>query len=320
MQQMSIKEDIMDKLIELGFEDAALATWRDPDIRDAITIDIKKHSAASNILYAVIFHSSEIEDDIPVKSEVVYIGHTRKTFRNRMNGYQAGCGTAVNNRIHLAIKKHFSLNGTVSVMVLPDRHGLQMNGIHLDVAAGLEYALIDFYCHYNRKHGHRELFNIAGNTCGKKVGKAGQLVEEEAPEKAAEELKEENADYPEPSVVEGDRSSMRALSEDCQVLPCEFSFNLTEKTYWPKPVFNVPVKCDKHIGPHGDTIQVELVGQSEAFLEVVVDRNANQITHSPRVYFGGPNREAYDQWKKANHIVGDPVTVVVIGHNSIQMK
>jgi hypothetical protein len=309
----------MDKLIELGFEDAALATWRDPNIRDAITIDIKKYSAASNILYAVIFHSSDMEDDIPVKSEVVYIGHTRKTFKNRMNGYQSGCGTAVNNRVHEAIKSHLSSGGLVSIMVLPNRFGLQMQGIHLDVAAGLEYALIDFYCHYNREHGHRELFNIAGNTCGKKVVKAGQLVEEETPEKVAEELKEENANYPEPTEVGADRSSTQTPSDDCRALPCKFSFNLTEKTYWPKPIFNVPVRCDKHFGPHGDAVQVMLVGKSPALIDVAVDRSANQITHTPRLYFGGSNNELYRKWKEGNHSVGDEVVVEVIDHNSIRM-
>ncbi len=307
----------MDKLIELGFEPAANVTHRNQRGQCSISITIHKFEAATNILYAIIFHSADKEDDIPLKSEVRYIGHTRKTFRNRMNGYQSGCGTAVNHRVHESMMEHLSNGGAVGVMVLPDRHGLQMQGLHLDIAAGLEYALIDYYCRFNRDHNHGPLLNIAGNACLKKHDR--EVVEEDS-KAAQEELLEENADYLGPPHGQPVRAQAQGPAGDCRTLPCSFTFELTEKTYWPKPVFNVPVRCEHHFGPHGDVVQIELAGQGPANMEVLIDRNANQVTHAPRIYFGGPNTEVYEQWKQANHTVGQEVTVEVIGRNSIRLR
>lgn len=306
----------MDKLIELGFEPAANVTYRNQRGQGSIAITINKFAAAKNILYAVIFHSAEKDEEIPYKSEVRYIGHTRKTFRNRMNGYQSGCGTAVNHRVHESMAVHLSKEGAVGVMVLPDRHGLQMQGLHLDIAAGLEYALIDYYCRFNRDHKHSPLLNIAGNSCLKKCG--GEAAGED-PKAAQEELQEENADYPEPPQSHAVRAQAQGPAGDCRTLPCRFTFDLTEKTYWPKPVFNVPVGCEHHFGPHGDVVQIELAGQGPANVEVLVDRNANQLTHAPRIYFGGSNTEVYERWKQANHTVGQTVTVKVIRPNTIRL-
>lgn len=302
----------MEKLIGLGFENAAVANWRNPPSCDAISIGIQKYEAATNILYAVVFHSAENEDYIPVKSEVVYIGHTRRTFRNRLNGYQAGGGQAVNNRVNEAIKNQLSVGGSVCIMVLPDRHGLQMQGIHVDIAAGLEYDLIDYYCRYNRDHGHRVLINIAGNNCHNAVD---QQILEDASEEAQLEFQEENADYPETPQSRVDQVLPLGPGDDCR----SFTFEFTERTYWPLPVFNVPVRCQHCFGPHGDIVQVELVGLNPAHLEVPVDRNANQGTHAPRIYFGGSNTEVYDQWKCGNHAVGENVTVEIVGRNRIRL-
>jgi hypothetical protein len=306
----------MNKLIELGFEDAASVDFRNPAPNNGIAIDIAKYESATNILYAVIFHSAEKEDDIPVTSEVVYIGHTRRTFRNRMNGYQSGCGTAVNNRIHEAMKAHLSNGGSVTVMVLPDKHGLYMQDIHLDVAAGLEYSLIDYYCRFNRDHGHRPLFNIAGNNCLKKAGQQPMEVDIEDAQQA---MLEEDLVYPDLHLQDAEKAPTDNPNDECSSLPCSFTFELTAKIYWPKPVFNVPVHYQRHFGPHGDVLQVQLTGQQPATLQLTVDRNANQGTHAPRIYFGGKSAQAYKTWKQANSAEGDRVTVTVVARNSIAL-
>jgi hypothetical protein len=306
----------MEKLIDLGFEHAATAIWRVSSPPVSISIKIEKYEEAENILYAVIFHSAEMENDIPCRSEVVYIGHTRKTFRNRMNGYQAGCGNAVNNRVHEAIKAHLSCGGTVSVMVLPNRHGLQMHGILLDVAAGLEYSLIDYYCCYNRDQGHRPLFNIAGN---KYREDNAHKSEEDAPVAIQLEAQEENTDYAESSSDQDAGAVLPGGTPALLSLPCSFTYQLTQKTYWPLSVFNVPSRFQKYFGSHGDVLQVELTGHKSVKMQVYIDRNANQVTHTPRIYFCGPNRALYENWKRENHAVGDTVTVEVVGRNRIRL-
>ena len=306
----------MNKLNDLGFEDAASVDFRNSAPHNGISMDITKYESATNILYAVIFDSEEKEDDIPVTSEVVYIGHTRRMFRNRMNGYQSGCGKAVNNRIHEAMKTHLSNAGSVTVMVLPHRQGLCMQDIHLDVAAGLEYSLIDYYCRFNRDQGHRPLFNIAGNNCLKAADRHPSDVDIED---AHDEMLEENSHYPDAQSQDSAQAQASGPNDDCHSLPCSFTFELTAKTYWPKPVFNVPVHCEHHFGPHGDVLQVQLTGQRQAVPQLTVDRHANQGTHSPRIYFGGEHTEVYEAWKHANHAVNGKVTVKVIGRNRITL-
>lgn len=281
---------------------------------------ISKYEKAINILYAVVFHSSEQEGDIPVISEVVYIGHTRKSFRNRMNGYQSGCGRAVNNRIHVAIKAHLETDGTVEVFVLPDRFGMKMQEIYLDVAAGLECSLIDHYCRLNHENKHRPLFNIAGNTCRK----AAEEIEGADIAEKAEEFSGENTLYPEPQTLAPVKKFPSVGSAEgcaeCQTLPCCFSFNLTGKTYWPKPVFNVPVGCDQHFGPHEDVVQVALSGRVPTNIRAQINRRTANINGTARLYFRGDNEEAYAAWKIREHHVGEEVKVDVIGMNEIRLS
>lgn len=309
---------LMNKLNELGFELAADVILRSPEINQDISININKYAAAKNILYAVIFHSYEQEDDVPLMSEVVYIGHTRKTFRNRMNGYQSGCGTAVNNRVNREMSAFLLKGGTVVIMVLPDRHGMQLHGIDLDIAAGLEYSLIDYYCRYNRDNDHRVLFNIAGNSCIKKAGIVTQAVGSNL---ALQEAQEEDADYSDLETDSVHTQGTRKISPsgDCRSLPCMFDFVLTPKVYWPLPVFNVPVHCQHHFGPHGDVLRVDLPGNEPESIDVFVNRTANP-NETPRIYFSGQNGSIYSSWKKANHREGETINVEILDKNHIVLK
>lgn len=306
----------MEKLMELGFEVAADVVFANSPSNTDIEIQINKYRDEQNILYAIIFHSQQDEDDLSLKTEVVYIGHTRKTFRNRMNGYQSGAGNAVNNRVNTEIKKFLSCGGRVEVMVLLNDQGLQMYGIDVDMAAGLEYSLIYFYCCYNRDNNCRPLLNIAGNNC---VKKAKRLTDGDEINQAKEDYEEENADYPPPVLPDRDVEQLGLISDNCESLPCRFEFYLTQRVYWPIPVFNVPVNCERHFGLHGSLMNIELSGNNAVTLQVRVNRTANK-NGTPRIYFAGNNGGVYTAWKQANHVVGDMVTVVVLATNHIKIS
>ena len=297
----------MQKLDEMGFDKASTVIFDNK--KTNIIFNIDKYRLAKNVLYAFVFERTEGEPEEMVR----YIGHTRKTFVNRMNGYQAGKGRAVNNRVNRAIVNHLRMRGSVSVYVLSDRLALNMHGLHVDVAAGLEYSLIEYYCLYNKENGHDPLLNIAGNTCRQEV--EINMSEPDVTSQLAE-LEEENMDY-------GDHSAPNAIAPsavnaDCGTLPCKYSFLLTNKTYWPLPVFNVPIAYQRHFGVHGDIVQVDLTGVGAATVDVRINRTANQ-NQTPRLYFSENAGVAYQHWKQSNHSQGDSVTVELIEYNHVRL-
>ena len=233
-----------------------------------------------------------------------------------MYGYQNGGGQAVNNRMNREMQQHLRAGGAVDVLVLPDRHGLYMHGIHIDVAAGLEYALIDYYCSFNNENGHQPLVNIAGNS-RRKADQTRPVGDES--EEIKQELEAEDAEYEPPPANRGGNRQPHGGGVGAECEDCTFSFRLTERTYWPHPVFNVPVACQVCFGVHGDVVRVRLEGNNAADLQAVINRTAN-VNESPRIYFGGENNAAYTDWKRANHRVGDMVTVHVTGRNQITMR
>jgi hypothetical protein len=73
-----------------------------------------------------------------------YIGKTAATLRARFNGYRSpGDTTATNKRCNAAIRDCISQGKTVRILVLPNRIPLKWGPYTINVAAGLEDALID---------------------------------------------------------------------------------------------------------------------------------------------------------------------------------
>jgi hypothetical protein len=312
----------MQKLIDLGFEQAAVANLRHGAAGQVIGIEIAitKFAKATNILYAFVFHRNEPEVDL---WQVRYIGHTRKTFANRMAGYQAGHGKAVNNRVHVAVKDHLRSGGQVVVYVMSDRFLFSMHDLHVDIAAGLEYSLIAYYREYNHRVGHPRLLNKAGNPKHKDQQKAPTAAEirKSAQEEAADRIEEEKLYVPTAPPPE---IPANAAGEALPPAPlCQFDFELTEKVYWPIEVINVKKRCERFFGPHGDVVRVDLVdahGMTQT-VSVSIDRNAN-LNHTPRLPFAADAtgaRDAYRAWKLAHRVVGATVTVLVVGQNHIRL-
>lgn len=299
----------MQKLLDLGFEKAAeVVLSRNQDgISSGITIQIDKFEHAKHILYAIIFGESNYDY---LAWQVRYIGHTRNSFSNRMSGYQRPGNTqAVNQRMNSAIREHLEQGATqkVVIYVLTDRLAMSIQGLHLDVAAGLEYSLISYYCSFNLECNHHALENIAGNSQYRNVIPENQAPFEEA---IADQEAAENANY------------LGAQNQIAEAQPAltTFTFELTEKAYWPLPVFNVPRACEQFFGVQGDVVDVELV-DAEGIVtstQTTINRTANP-NHTPRLYFGGEQGSTYRLWKSSNFHQGDPVTVDILGHNHIRL-
>ncbi len=298
----------MQKLFDLGFDQAAVAHLKN-GASDGLVITTSKYALAKNLLYAVVLNKDK--DQELDSWQVRYIGHTRKSFSSRMMGYQAGNGKAVNNRVHLAMKNHLRTGGGVIIYVLPDKLSLSMHDLHVDVAAGLEYALIKYYCDYNCDVHHLPLLNVAGNTNFVVAGDPGCSITADLIDEAADR-------------AEGDDGASvggSVMPVSTQVNPlCRFEIKLTERVFWPIPVFNVKVACAAHFGPDGDVVKVDLVDRQNTAttLSVPINRTAN-ANHTPRLYFADLAGKAYTLWKKAFFKVNDTVVVYVVGHNHIRL-
>ena len=142
----------MEKLFELGFVKSAEFNLS----KDTLSINSIKNENAKNILYA--FASIGGSQDY-----VFYIGHTRKTFLNRMNGYRLGKGDNTNNRVHNFIKEQIICDKKIEVFVLNNVLNLSLRELDIDIAAGLEYSLIAYYSLFNSENNLPELLNRAGN-------------------------------------------------------------------------------------------------------------------------------------------------------------
>jgi len=285
-------------LINLGFIESAT-----PKISgESWEFSITQNKNAANILYAFIFFTNE-EDE-----SVVYIGHSRKQFDKRLYGYQYGGGRAVNNRIHRAVSNQLRQGGQVKVLCLPNSFQFCMQTIPVDLAAGLEYGLINHIAEFNKQSNLRALYNIAGNRYWREAENPPQLSEAEALQ--AERIDEE------PVVLESN------LPEELTPILAkrireEFEVILQLNTYWDQAFINAPARVTDYFGPEDDTVLTllsETNGTYQSVRGTVRRRNNNGY---PRLFFLGENRNVYQDWKIRNHENRNPIVVRIMDRNEI---
>ena len=99
---------------------------------DSIECNLSAHSEAQNILYAFV-----------IDEEVVYIGKTVLTLKRRMYGYARPSPTqSTNIKGNGFIRKTLTASKAVEIYALPDNGLLEYGGFHVNLAAGLEDALV----------------------------------------------------------------------------------------------------------------------------------------------------------------------------------
>ncbi len=286
----------MEKLIELGFRQSAVAEFVNGDL----VIKILQNEHSTNLLYAfVLINGDEIEN-----WHVRYIGHTRKTFKNRMYGYQQGNGVAVNNRVHNEIKKHCIDGKKMVIYSLSEIYNLNLHNLYIDVAAGLEYALIEYYQNYNSSKNHPPLLNIAGN-------KQYVISENQQSENLAiEEKKEEELQY----------------SEELIVLPKtpivgSFEQRLSLQTYWENPSINVPIEFSELFTDHDDmaTLIIKKNDKIIKAFSIRINRTAN-ANKTPRLYILGIDGKWFQSWKQNNFTRNDTIKFKITAENNLLIE
>ena len=119
---------MIQRLLDIGFRKAG--EWKFSAGEIACALEAEAESR--NILYA--FESER---------EVLYIGKTIQPLKARMYGYQKpGPTQSTNIRNNANLKEWLGAGGSVSIFVLPDHGLLKYGGFHLNLAAGLEDAIV----------------------------------------------------------------------------------------------------------------------------------------------------------------------------------
>jgi hypothetical protein len=285
----------MDKILELGFKEAAEVISEN----SSITIRIEENELAKNILYSFII---EIGDEIS-DWNVMYIGHTRKSFKNRMYGYQQGNGNGVNNRVHNEVKKLLAEGRKIKVYILNDVFNLNIHSLSIDFAAGLEYSLIEYYNQYNFNNNHPPLQNIAGNN-----NYNNKINNSELNTLEINAVVEENEIYIDES---SDYSKTKGV----------FDYKLG-KTYWDNPFINIPVKYSDLFGGQDSAVKVDFIKNNQLIKSIIVLVNRNAVANkAPRLYFGKTEEgDWFQSWKHMNFREGDSTLIYILGKNHIVFK
>ena len=285
----------MDKLLNLGFRESARAEI----INNQFQITISRNEYSRNILYVFVVKRG---DDIS-NWHIRYIGHSRKSFRNRMYGYQQGNGQAVNNRIHIEMRERCINGEEVIVYCLPDLFNMQLHDLHLDVAAGLEYSLINYYVTYNVENNHPSLQNIAGNPNYNFQGipNVNQVLDADRNEEEQEYL---NNQIPP------------------QNLPVIESFNqVLGVTYWRHPFINIPTRLSKYFGETGETVEISVfVNETRTLLFTATTNREANTNSSPRLYLPGDDGHNFQDWKHSNFNQGDAIPFQITGLNQLTIQ
>lgn len=122
------KLSAVQRLEQMGFR--RVGQWQIDT--DQLTSVIQEHGAAKNILYAFVCDDS-----------VLYIGKSVQALKKRLYGYERpGSSQSTNIKGNTYMKKLLSEGKSIYVHALPDNGLLFYGGFHVNLAAGLEDALI----------------------------------------------------------------------------------------------------------------------------------------------------------------------------------
>lgn len=126
-----------EELISVGFEDAG--RWELDEENEIRHVGDKPDYWA-----AIVKDFPQALYAFCVDGSPKYIGKTAATLRTRFNGYRSpGDTTATNKRCNEAIRDCINQGKAVRILVLPNRIPLKWGPYTINVAAGLEDALID---------------------------------------------------------------------------------------------------------------------------------------------------------------------------------
>ena len=176
---------------------------------------------------------------------------------------------------------------------------MNLHNLHIDIAAGLEYSLIEYYCNYNSQNQHPSLLNIAGNR----------------------NYTSRSTNIPELQNIEENEEELQYLPELTTFPPytilCQFSQNLMS-TYWNNAYINIPNRFSEYFTNHGDVTTLSIVRNNILIRQFTLSINRNAtINGSPRFYITGEDGHWFQNWKHSNYTENGTITFNIISQNNI---
>lgn len=280
----------MRRLLQIGFEQ--VGSWR---LRDRqLALELTRMSGQRNVLYAFVMDAS-----------VLYVGKTTGSLEGRMGGYlRPHASQRTNVRNNQSLLQLLRQGQVVDIYAWADTGMHRIGDFHLNYAAGLEDSIIKTV---------EPPWNGARSV---QPGESGQQQSAVAMKGATLDPVDLSAQARLP-VQEGESvsaSEVLAL-ENAGVITSSPAFNIVlGKTYYHQGFFNVPVKFSEAFPGHGTEISI-YCGDSRTLIRATVDRKANQVNHTPRIYGRGPLANWFGLYKRLD----DTAIIRVISANEIEL-
>lgn len=240
----------MNRLLNIGF--IPVGQWR-LDI-NTIKYNLTSNHSTSSVLYSFVSNG-----------EIKYIGKTTMKLSQRMYGYQnPGPSQTTNLRVNSKIRDLLENDLPVEIFILIDNGLLRYGDFRINLAAGLEDALIFE-------------INPNWNLSGKKVIPLD--LESERPELSKEP------------------------KSDVELIPVLTTFSVVlGLAYYNQGFFNVNNKYTELFGEDKSIIELQLGSSNGKTIHGYINRTAN-INGSPRIMGGKQLREWIKKNFKANDIM-----------------
>lgn len=255
----------MNRLLDIGFRVAGDWFLEDGTLR----IAFRQLAEQPNILYAFVGDG-----------EVMYVGVSTQTLRERMAGYRSpGPQSTTNSRNNRNIRDLLAQGVAVEVYALPDSGLMHYGPFHLNLAAGLEASIIATL---------RPEWNIVANRLMKEQSRDGEpeLVELQPAELAEGAVPAAGA----PDAVAGQAGERPKDDESAHQGTFEFTL---QPSYRKGGFFNGGVAANGLLGAGGERLEI-FFGDETAPLHGTINRTSTG-NRTPRV-FGG--RELQQRFQK----------------------
>lgn len=263
----------LDTLLQIGFQE--IGNW---------------DSKGSTLEYVIGKHDNLMRMDKALYAfccdqDVLYIGKTTKTLRQRFMGYcNPGPSQRTNRHKHEEIKQMLAQHKTVQILVFIENHCLEWGGCSINLPAGLEDSLI-------------EAFQPAWNGIG--ISKAG----ESRFQTETEELEEVALDLPEEPKISTE-------------IPNRIDFNVNlGTTYYEQGYINPGVSASEKLGEDNSPIIIYL-GNMNNIVDSFINRRANQ-NGSVRII---GNNKRIAAWFRSNFNLHDSVQATILNEGEIFLR
>jgi hypothetical protein len=266
----------IERLLEIGFERAGY--WELID--DEPHIEVERYASAANVLYAFV-----------TDRELLYIGRSGRSLQLRMSGYEnGGPPRSMRERNRERIIAMLVIDHPIDLYVMPDPGNLHYGSFRVNLAAGLQYSLIEALSPpWNKGASSR------GGTRPK--SSRSKAARPRYPGRGPRTFSDgDDLEYTDLTI---DRPSYRFL---------------VGYVYRDKGFFNVPMRYSRMFGKDRERIKI-LCGADKETIYGHIDRSTN-TNASPRVIGGSSLRS----WFEENADINSPVDIDILAPNAVWIR